>query len=282
MPYAQINGANIHYLDEGAGAETVVFSHGLLMSADMFAAQIEALKGSYRCIAFDHRGQGKSAVTESGYDMETLAEDAAGLIESLGVAPCHFVGLSMGGFVGMRLAARRPELLRSLTLIETSAEPEDKSNVPRYRLLNFIARWFGLRLVVGQVMPIMFGQTFLNDPDRRQDKALWRERLAANDRIGITRAVKGVVDRAGVAEEIGRIDMPVLIIVGEEDVATVPEHSEKMHRAIAGSSLVRIAGAGHSSTIETPQEVNRAIGQFLTGLSATAEAHSGPETAKPA
>ena len=194
MPYAQINGAKFHYLDEGAGADTVVFSHGLLMSADMFAAQVEALKGSYRCIAFDHRGQGKSAVTESGYDMETLAEDAAGLIESLGVAPCHFVGLSMGGFVGMRLAARRPELLRSLTLIETSAEPEDKANVPRYRLLNFIARWFGLRLVVSQVMPIMFGQTFLNDPDRRQEKALWRERLAANDRIGITRAVKGVVE----------------------------------------------------------------------------------------
>ncbi|MDA4847983.1 alpha/beta fold hydrolase [Hoeflea poritis] len=280
MPIININGADIHYTDEGAGAETVVFSHGLLMNGGMFAAQVAALKSKYRCIAFDHRGQGKSAVTEGGYDMETLAEDAAGLIETLSLAPCHFVGLSMGGFVGMRLAARRPKLLRSLTLVETSAEPEEKSNVPRYRMLNFIARWFGLNIVAGQVMPIMFGKTFLNDPDRAAEKAKWRQSITSNDRIGITRAVKGVVERAGVTDEIKQIDMPVLIIVGEEDVATVPEKSERMHAAIDGSKLVRIERAGHSSTIEAPQEVNRALEQFLAGVE-TSDAES-TESANPA
>ncbi|WP_419907658.1 alpha/beta fold hydrolase [Hoeflea sp.] len=280
MPIININGTNIHYIDEGSGAETVVFSHGLLMNGGMFAAQMAALKGRYRCIAFDHRGQGKSAVTDDGYDMETLTEDAAGLIEALSLAPCHFVGLSMGGFVGMRLATRRPELLRSLTLIETSAEPEEKANVPRYRMLNFVARWFGLNIVAGQVMPIMFGQTFLNDSDRAEEKARWRQSIVSNDRIGITRAVKGVVDRASVADEIKQIDMPVLIIVGEEDVATVPEKSEKMHAAIAGSKLVRIDRAGHSSTIEAPQDVNRALEQFLDGVAVSDAADT--EEANPA
>ncbi len=63
----------------------------------------------------------------------------------------------MGGFVGIRLASENPELLNSLTLLGTSADPEPKWNVPKYRMLNLIARWLGLRAVVGRVMPILFG-----------------------------------------------------------------------------------------------------------------------------
>lgn len=266
MPYIDANGARLHYVDEGAGKQTIVFSHGLLMSGAMFAGQIAGFKERYRCIAYDHRGQGGSHVTADGYDMDTLADDAAALIERLGVAPCHFMGLSMGGFVGMRLAIRRPELLRSLTLIDTSAGVEPAENVSRYRTLNFIARWFGLGLVIGRVMPILFGQTFLNDPARRQERERWRRAIVGNDRIGITRAVTGVIDRAGVSDKLDRIGTPTLIIVGEEDVATVPEKSEQMQAAIRNSKLVRIPRAGHSSTIEEPQAVNAAISAFLAAL----------------
>lgn len=266
MPYLDLGEARIHYTEEGAGDETIVFSHGLLLSGRMFASQVEHLKGRYRCITFDHRGQGKSSVTKDGYDMDSLTEDAARLIEALDAAPCHFVGLSMGGFVGMRLAFRRPELLRSLTLIETSADPEPAENKPRYRLLNFIARWFGIGIVAGKVMPILFGRGFLADPARAGERAGWRKAIAANDRIGITRAVKGVVEREGVSDEIGQISLPVLIVVGDQDVATTPEKAERMHAAIRGSELVTIPNAGHSSAIEEPHAVNRAISAFLDGL----------------
>jgi pimeloyl-ACP methyl ester carboxylesterase len=129
--------------------------------------RLALLKERYRCVAFDFRGQGRSEVTRSGYDMETLYEDAVALIEQLDCAPCHFLGLSMGGFIGLRLAARRPELLRSLMLLETTADPEPSENVAKYKQLTFVARWFGLGLVVDRVMPIMFGRTFLADPARR-------------------------------------------------------------------------------------------------------------------
>lgn len=263
MPEIDVNGARLHYLDEGEGAETILFSHGLLFSSAMFRAQIDAFKDRFRCIAYDHRGQGGSAVTADGYDMDTLTDDAAALIEALNAGPCHFAGLSMGGFVGMRLALRRPELLRSLTLIETSAEAEPKENVGRYNMLNFVARWFGLSLVIGKVMPIMFSQTYLADDDRAAERAHWRQQIVGNHRIGITRAVRGVVDRQGVDDQIGKIATPTLIIVGEEDVATVPAKSERMHAAIPGSSLVRIPRAGHSSTIEEPAAVNAAMTEFL-------------------
>ena len=71
----------------------------------MWRFQVAAFRDRFRCVAWDHRGQGRSELTEGGYDMDTLADDAAALIAQLGIAPVHFVGLSMGGFVGMRLAA---------------------------------------------------------------------------------------------------------------------------------------------------------------------------------
>ena len=64
----------MHYIDKGEGPETIVFSHGLLFSSEMFADQIAHFKDHYRCVAFDHRGQGQSPITKDGYDLDTLAE----------------------------------------------------------------------------------------------------------------------------------------------------------------------------------------------------------------
>jgi pimeloyl-ACP methyl ester carboxylesterase len=256
----------MHYTDTGSGtgsgSETLVFSHGLLFNGEMFEAQVAHFKDRYRCITFDHRGQGRSEIADTGYDMDTLTEDAAALITELDIGPCHFVGLSMGGFVGMRLALKHKKLLKSLTLLETSAEPEP--NAAKYKLLNFIARWIGLWAVADKVMPIMFGQSFLNDPSRKDVMARWRKAIVANHRIGITRAVNGVIYRDSVLARLNQIETPTLIVVGDEDVATLPEKSESMHAAIAGSTLVRIPRAGHSSTIEEPTAVNAAINTLIT------------------
>src|SRR5216684_1032632 len=157
MPKIRVNGAELYYEEQGRGSQTIVFAHGLLWSCRMFDKQVATLKDRYRCIAFDFRGQGQSEVTNDGYDIDTLYKDAAALIEELGCAPCHFLGLSMGGFIGLRLAARRPELIKSLLLLETSAGPEPAENRASYRQLNFIARWLSLRLVSKQVMKVMFG-----------------------------------------------------------------------------------------------------------------------------
>lgn len=266
MPRLQVNGAKLYFEAHGAAQEAIVFSHGLLWSGHMFHDQIAALKNRYRCITFDFRGQGQSEVAQSGYDIESLYADAVALIDALGCSPCHFVGLSMGGFVGLRLAIRRPDLLKSLILIETSSDPEPKENVRRYRMLNFVARWIGLRVVADRVMEIMFGQKFLNDPARATLKHEWKERMVANHRIGITRAVSGVINRDGVTDQLGQIGTPTLIIVGDEDVATVPAKAERMHACIPDSRLIVIPGAGHTSSVEEPVAVTTAMAEFLTSL----------------
>jgi 3-oxoadipate enol-lactonase len=267
MPRIKINGVDLYYETHGeAGGETIVFAHGLLWSGWLFARQVAALAGRYRCVTFDFRGHGRSAVTRNGYDMESLAEDAAALIEVLGCSPCHFLGLSMGGFIGMRLAIRRPELLRSLLLLNTSADPEPEENLGRYRLLALVNRCLGTRAVARPVMEILFAKKFLADPARAALRDECRRRMIANHRIGVARAVKGVITRRGVYDQLDRVAVPTLILAGGQDRATVPAKSERIHARIAGSTLRVISGAGHTSTIEEPAAVNQAIEEFLAGL----------------
>ncbi len=263
-----VNGTTLWVEDSGGDGTPLLFSHGLLMSSRMFDAQVAALQGRYRCIRWDHRGQGRSAdVSGRIITIEQVTEDTIALIRTLALPPVHFVGLSMGGFVGMRLAARHPELLRSLALLDTSADAEPAENVPRYRLLNTITRWLGIRWVVSRVMPIMFGRTFLSDPAKATDRAHWRAQLAGNRR-SIYRAVNGVVERDGVAHELAAIRCPTLVLVGEEDVATVPAKSERIGGLIAGAELRRIPGAGHSSSVEQPDAVTSALDTFLRRVDA--------------
>ena len=267
MPFIKVNGVELYYEDSGGTArETIVFSHGLLWSGRMFADQVAHLKGRYRVITYDHRGQGQSEVPATGYDMETLSEDALALIKALGVAPCHFAGLSMGGFVGIRLAARHLELIKSLILMETSAQAEPAENVPKYNLLNNIVKVLGTWPVKGAVMKIMFGQKFLNDPSRATLRKYWVNELLKNKR-SITRAVVGVNTRLGVEAELANIKCPTLVMVGDQDVATAPDKAKFIHSKIANSKLVIIPGAGHTSSVEEPEAVCSTLDFFLGSLS---------------
>jgi 3-oxoadipate enol-lactonase len=259
----KVGGVDLNVEDTGGSGPAVVFSHGLLWSTRMWRFQVGALRDRYRCIAYDHRGQGKSEVTAAGYDMDTLTADAAALITALGVGPVHFVGLSMGGFVGMRLAARRPELVRTLVLMETAADPEPARNVPRYMAMSALTRVLGVRPFVPAVMKIMFGPTFLRDPDRVELRRGLERELLENDVAGMRKALWGVISRAPVpSEELARIRTPVLVVSGEEDSAVVPERSLRLASAIPGASFMRISRAGHSSSIEEPEAVNGALLQF--------------------
>lgn len=266
MPIININNADIYYEDSAPNdtqKPIMVFAHGLLWNTRMYDKQVEHFQEDYRCIAFDFRGQGQSQITKSGYDMESLTEDTLGLLAALGIEKCHFVGLSMGGFVAQRIALKQPELLLSLTLLETSADPEDPKNVPQYRKLIKAIRWLGIKRVSNKVMPIMFGSSFLADKLRKSDRKEWLTMLQGNRKGGVVKATMGVIERSGTYEQLGNITTPTLIIVGDEDAATPYAKSERMHFAIKGSKLAVIKGAGHTATVEEPEQVNRVMSQFL-------------------
>ncbi len=260
MPHLLCNQASLFYQEAGEGNETIVFSHGLLFDHRMWDAQLEYFKDRYRCIAYDHRGQGQSQVI-GDEDMDTLYEDAASLIEQLaGNTKVHFVGLSMGGFVGIRLAARQPHLLKTLTLLDTSADPEP--NLFKYQLLNTIFKFGGAPLVITKIIHILFGKSSLRDSSKKEIIQFWKS-IIQNYPASITKAVEGVIQRQGVVNELEKITAPTLVAVGDEDIATLPQKSEHIHHTIKGSKLIIIPKSGHSSCIEQANEVNKIIQHFI-------------------
>lgn len=260
MPVLHDTPARTFYQQEGSGDSTIVFAHGLLFDHRMWQFQVAYFSAQFRCIAYDHRGQGQSAVVLP-MDMDTLYEDAVRLIERVSPGkPVHFVGLSMGGFVGMRLAARRPDLLLSLSLLNTAAEPEP--NRLKYRLLSFIFKTVGPRVVSEKIIRILFGRSSFQDPTRQPILSFWKKMIEGYPK-SITHAVAGVINRKGVEHELANIRIPTQVIVGEEDVATVPAKAEKIHALINGSRLYRIAHAGHSSCLERPEQVNELLERFI-------------------
>lgn len=271
MPTTTIDGVPIAYTDTGVppgrpDAPTVVFGHGLLFGGWMFGPQIEALRERYRCVSIDWRGQGGTPATADGYDMDTLTADAVGLLRALDLGLVHWVGLSMGGFVGLRLAARHGALLRSLTLLDTSAGAEEAAKIGEYKRLALALRWFGVRPIRGLIAAHLFGPSIRADRARRPVIDEWAARLARCDRAGVRRAVLGVADRASVEDEISAIAMPTLVAVGTDDRATPPARSRRIADLVPGALCHLIADCGHTSTLEQPAAVTAMLIRFLESV----------------
>ncbi|MET3962167.1 3-oxoadipate enol-lactonase [Marmoricola sp. OAE513] len=268
MTLVAVNGIQLSISDSGApagkpDAPVLVLGHGLLFGTSMWRHQVEALRDTYRCIAVDWRGQGATPATADGYDMDTLYADLVALIELLDVGPVHYAGLSMGGFVGQRLAARRPDLVRSLILIDTSAGPEDPEKIKKYRLMAGVYGLFGMKPLLSQVAPIMFSQAFLDTDEGKSTVATWTAELATQQRKGVKQAIRGVTDRLPITDEVGSITAPTLVIVGTEDLATPVAKAQAIASAIKNSRLDILTGVGHVSTLEDPARVNALMTEFL-------------------
>lgn len=262
MPHLTIRGLDLYYEERGMARETIVFSHGLLMNLRMYDAQMKDLSQNYRCIAYDHPGQGLSDVPDGPMiDMETCYDAAATLIETIGGGPVHFVGLSMGGFVGLRLASRRPDLVKTLTLIDTSADAEPAKNMAGYQRMLLVARTLSPSLLTKKIMPILFGDEFLNDPARESERAFWEHMLGQNRR-SIYKAVNGVIYRPSIVSETRLLNVPTLVIHGVQDRAISRRCAEHLAELTKGELLL-IQGSGHSPTIEAPDVVTAAVRGFI-------------------
>jgi 3-oxoadipate enol-lactonase len=268
MPNFNVQGTEIAYTDTGVpdglpDAPAIVFGHGLLFGGWMFRQQIAVLRDQYRCVTIDWRGQGESPPTVGGYDMDTLTADAVGLIAGLGIAPVHWVGLSMGGFIGQRIGARHGELLRSLTLLNTSADSEEPGKAREQRLLALVQLFFGMKPVLGKVKPLFFGPAFLADPASGELIDEWLLRLRRGSRAAIRKAVLGVAGRASVEAEIRGITTPTLVVAGADDRATPLDRAERITDRIPGARLRVVPDCAHSSSLEQPAVICGLLEEFL-------------------
>jgi len=163
----------------------------------------------------------------------------------------------------LRLASRRPDLIKSLVLMETTAQ--DEPNKLKYWFLNTIVKLINIKVVTKPVMKIMFGEKFLNDETRAEDREKCKNELQSLPKT-IVRAVEGVINRKGVEAELENIKCPTLIMVGTQDKATVPAKATFMHSKIPHSVLKYIEGGGHTGSIEEPEQFNKYLDEFYKSI----------------
>jgi len=261
MPSIHVNDVELFYTEQGSGDQTIVFGHGLLMDNSMWDFVAPQFAGEYRVICFDFRGQGQSGDPGTGFEIDNLVSDTAELIRALCKQPVHYVGLSMGGMVGMPLAARHPELLRSLVLLDTSAQAEPRHNKNKYAVMTFIVKVFGIKSLVSRTLPLMFGKSTMRDTAKRELVRHWKQKLLVL-RKNILGPISGVTRRRDISDELAKIVCPTLIMVGEEDRTTPVSCACHIHSHIGRSELQIISQCGHSSALEKPEQVVAAMKAF--------------------
>jgi 3-oxoadipate enol-lactonase len=265
MAVMRIRGADLFVQDTSGPGETILFLHGFLFDGRQYDAQVDSLRDRYRCVTLDFRGQGRSGPARGGYQVEQHTADVLAVIRRLESPPVHLVGLSMGGFVGLRIAAREPGALSSLSLLNTSAAAHARTKFPKQLALGAVARFAGVSLPVirSGVEAEMYGEAFRTDPLRAAEREVWRQRWAQADRATLVRTLLGFMVRPDVRDELGEVTVPTLVIAGGADASLPARYSREIHSLIAGSRYVELPDVGHSSPVEDPDGVTQALREFL-------------------
>lgn len=252
MSIMHVNGADL-FVEEFGRGEPVIFTHALFFSGRMYQRQIERIGERYRCITVDWRGMGRSGKPLGGYDVDNLCHDVIGVADALGIDRFHWVGMSVGGVTGIRIAAQMPHRIRSLAIGGASAEAEPIEKVVKYEklLLDGFARDPGS--VVDGLLPILYGEPFRTDPARADILARERQLILSNDGPAVARASAPILRRVDIRHMLPYVASPTYIFCGALDGANPPDKSKTIAEGIAGSVLEVFDGIGHQPNVEASE-----------------------------
>ena len=260
---ARVRGIEVAYDDAGGGRPFVLL-HGFPFNRSMWREQAEALSATCRVITPDLRGQGETSAAAGPATMEEMAEDLAALLDELNIERAVVGGLSMGGYVVLAFLRAHPERVGALVLADTraQADTDDARRTREETARRALAE--GMEPIADVMLPKLLAPA---TRERRPDVvARVREMILGTKPEGAAAALRGMAARRDQTDLLEAINVPTLIIVGSEDAITPPADAEAMHAKIEGSRLVKIEGAGHVSNVERPDEFNRALAEFLSGL----------------
>jgi 3-oxoadipate enol-lactonase len=258
----EIGTRGVAYDDTGEG-RPVVFVHGFPHHRKAWAAQLRALAGHSRAIAVDLPGFGESDMPER-FAIDAWANGLARFLDALEIERAIIAGLSMGGYVTLAFWRLHRERVLALVLADTRAGADTEEGKQKRRETIDLARHEGPTAVARALLPGMVGKS-----TREREPsvvAAMRAMLESTSVDSIVGASEAMMNRPDATSLLATIDVPTLIIVGEEDVLTPPKESRAMHAAIPGSRLEIIPSAGHVSNVERPAAFNQVLTEFIAGV----------------
>ena len=261
MARISIGDVSLHVADRGQGMPLLLV-HGFPLDHTMWSGQIEPLAERCRVIAPDLRGFGHSDVTSGVVTMERYADDLASLLDALAIRePVVFCGLSMGGYIGWQFFARHRRRLAKLIACDTRAVA-DSADAAAGRLKTaerVLAE--GPQVVAETMLPKLFTAQHLEQ--NASFVAATREVMLRTQPAGIAAALRGMAQRPDFTSALAGIDLPTLVICGQEDAIAAPAEMRQIADRIPSATYVEIPEAAHMAPLEAPQAVNAAIRAFV-------------------
>lgn len=259
----QINGMTVHEHGDRQGTP-IIFIHGFPFDSRMWQQQIAHLKDSYHCSAYDIRGLGKSPAGDGQFSMEMFVDDLFAVMDGLELKPAIIAGFSMGGYITLRAIEREPNRFRAIILCDTKAEADDNAGkIKRAQGVKAINS-YGADKFATAFVPLAFAQGARQRIPEIFNAIL--EQAVSATPTGVKGCLLAMAGRTDTTAFLSSINVPTLLVVGEQDAITTPDVMQSMHQMISGSELVTISEAGHMAPVEQPEIVNQAIADFLDKL----------------
>jgi 3-oxoadipate enol-lactonase len=251
----------LHYIDQGQGP-ALLWIHGFPLSAELYRHQLRI--PAFRHLVPDLPGFGQSDPYSHPEEttIQHYSRDLLGLLDALEIDRVILAALSMGGYIALDLVKAAPERILGLILMDTRETPDsEEARLGRMKSIEDIERESSTREVEDAMLPKLLSEGSRTDENL---VALTRSLMASTSVPGAIAALHAMASRSDSSDLLPAIDVPSLIVVGEEDSITPPSDAERIASRIRRSSLVRIEGAAHLPPVEKPQELNREIETFLT------------------
>jgi 3-oxoadipate enol-lactonase len=265
VPFAEVDGTGLHYLDVGVGEPAVVLLHAFPLHSAMWAPQLACLSASRRVVAPDLTGFGGSDAPDSAsaYSMVGYARQVAGLLDRLGLEEVVLGGLSMGGYVTFAFLREHRHRVAGLVLADTRAAADTPEVFERRTSQQEQVAREGTAAVAETLLAGLLCEETKVD---RLELVEQVRRLMSNPAAGYIGGLEAMKHRPDATGELGAISVPTLLVVGEHDGPSPPDVARSMHEAITGSLLEVLPHAGHLSNLEAADEFNAAVSDFLDAL----------------
>jgi len=237
-----------------------VFLHGLGSCADDWTWQVADFERDHRLLLVDLPGHYRSSLPAGRLTVDTMADAVGALLARLGEPPAHVVGLSLGGCVGLALALRAPERVRSLTLVNTVARLRPAGPTAALRL---VARLTLLATAPMSAVAALVARGLFPRPEQAALYEAAARSLARTPRRAYWAGLWALA-RFDVRTALARVRCPTLVMAGADDATLALEVKETLARAIAGSRWVIVPQSGHATNADNPAAFNATLREFLT------------------
>jgi 3-oxoadipate enol-lactonase len=250
--------------DVAGEGPAVLLLHAFPLDLTMWDGEALALQPTHSVIRFDCRGFGSSPPGEGLLTMERIADDAAALLDHLGVGRAVVCGMSMGGYAAFAMARRHGDRLKALVLADTRSGPDTSEGRQARAVLAEKVGREGAAAAAEAFLPKLLGET--THRERPEVVARVRETILRASPRGIMNALAGLAARGDSTPTLREIRVPALVVCGVEDTLTPVSEATALNQGMPASRLEVLAGAGHLSNLETPAAFQGVLLTFLGGL----------------